>query len=828
MDPRQFLDRFLAAETEAEAIEVLDAAGYWNDPSVWRLYGDDESNYSTVGNQQSYAINAVGELVTNSTDALLQQECWLSGVNPEDKTAAPSTMKDAFARFIKPPTPLTATAPVAAPVTRKRRRKTTRGSRPPLNQISPPAKSLTDWPKEERRRYAEDHLTIAATQDDQRSTNLSLTIVDAGEGQTPDDIPTTFCSLSKSNKVKVDFLQGKFNMGSTGVLSFCGTQGFKLILTRRNPALLPSGHTARDTEWGFTITRLERPTADRRTSRVTYLAPVPVPGDKNTTLSFAADTLPLLPQGGRGKDVAEPYVRALSHGTLVKLYDYRFEGQSGLATTSAGRSDKGMCKALEAALPEMLLPAVVYECRSKFVGRHTNHYSTAIGALNHLKSGGRVAGSANTDIEAGPFTSDITLEGHTARMLTYVLKDDKAAKYRPPSGTKAVFFMVNGQTHAVRNRRFFAARSVGLKDLEDNLLVYVDCSNLTRSQIEDLFMANREQLRGTAIREMLIGEIRTALADRAELQDLATDARQRRRKSSTERASLNTQWDHRQGLLWDLLPEGPSPHLGSNGNGANGHGHTTPVPQVPYVGKSVPTYWRWAATQSSVLSRKAQLGTQVSLSYETDAANDYFSRQQNPGKISFAITDSSGRSVPVRRADHLSNGRGRVVFVVSATASPNTTFKATVTISGSHGLTLTQLSATVTAVSKQKTKSRPKKQTPLPQGPHVAIQLVSSPDWTAHRFTEQSVASVTEDPSSGTVVYVNIDNHALCRALQHHATLDASKLQNQYATSVAAHAVSLLVANGTNGDSDDTEPDCVAVLEKQAPAFAAAAVEALA
>ena len=39
------------------------------------------------------------------------------------------------------------------------------------------------------------------------------TIVDEGEGQRPLDFGATFCSLVRSNKLRIPFVQGKFNMG---------------------------------------------------------------------------------------------------------------------------------------------------------------------------------------------------------------------------------------------------------------------------------------------------------------------------------------------------------------------------------------------------------------------------------------------------------------------------------------------------------------------------------------------------------------------------------------------------------------------------------------
>lgn len=52
----------------------------------------------------------------------------------------------------------------------------------------------------------------------------SYTIVDKGEGQTPQRMPATLLSLPSSGKpykAKIPFVQGVFNIGGTGVLPFC-------------------------------------------------------------------------------------------------------------------------------------------------------------------------------------------------------------------------------------------------------------------------------------------------------------------------------------------------------------------------------------------------------------------------------------------------------------------------------------------------------------------------------------------------------------------------------------------------------------------------------
>ena len=44
---------------ENEVVKKLKNSGYWDDYKFWHAYGDNENNYSTIGNQQSKADAAL-------------------------------------------------------------------------------------------------------------------------------------------------------------------------------------------------------------------------------------------------------------------------------------------------------------------------------------------------------------------------------------------------------------------------------------------------------------------------------------------------------------------------------------------------------------------------------------------------------------------------------------------------------------------------------------------------------------------------------------------------------------------------------------------------
>ncbi|MCL8001031.1 hypothetical protein M8994_22830, partial [Brucella sp. 21LCYQ03] len=149
-----------------------------------------ENNYGVIENQQASPIAALIEKITNSIDATLMRRCYEANIDPKSDDA-PKTMEEARERFFPHYKNWDLTGP--------------RKSQAKNIQI------LADGPK----------------------LNSSLTIYDNGEGQHPKDLEDTFLSLLRGNKNEIHFVQGKYNMGGSGAIIFCGKKGYQLIGSRR-------------------------------------------------------------------------------------------------------------------------------------------------------------------------------------------------------------------------------------------------------------------------------------------------------------------------------------------------------------------------------------------------------------------------------------------------------------------------------------------------------------------------------------------------------------------------------------------------------------------
>ncbi len=83
----------LEADTEREIISILQEKGIWNNSIYWKVFDNNENNYSTIGAQQANPVAALVEKVINSIDAVLMRECIVRGIKPRLCKMHPKTWR---------------------------------------------------------------------------------------------------------------------------------------------------------------------------------------------------------------------------------------------------------------------------------------------------------------------------------------------------------------------------------------------------------------------------------------------------------------------------------------------------------------------------------------------------------------------------------------------------------------------------------------------------------------------------------------------------------------------------------------------------------------
>lgn len=389
-------------------------------PNYWKPYGANFNNAGTFENQQSSPENALVEKLTNSIDAILMKECMVRGIDPKDKTDAnvPQTINAATKLF--------------------------------FNVDNGKWENII---ASDRNKIAQD-IQIILTED-RKTPNVA--IYDNGEGQNPSNFENTFLSIARGNKNDVPFVQGKYNMGSTGSLVFCGEKHrYQMIISRRNPNLNDS-----DGLIGFTLVRRH------------ILTPEEEPKYKLTWYEYLVieDKIPSINETTLDLGLNKTL---FSSGSVVKLYSYQLTRPSD-ATLDLWRE-------LNPLLFETALPILIYENRG-FGG----HSSTKPMLGNRT----RLALDSNEHIE---FQKSFQINVFNSNIPIQVYIFNRKTKNTEFILGKSVIYTLNGQTQGSETKSFIS-QDLGFRNLREYMLVCVDCSQIGTTARQELFMASRDRLK---------------------------------------------------------------------------------------------------------------------------------------------------------------------------------------------------------------------------------------------------------------------------------------------------------------------------------------------
>ena len=585
--------KLLRADSEEEVISRLKTAGYWDDRKCWRLYGDNPNNRGTAGAQQAHSDAALVEKLVNSIDATLMNQCLIRGIDPTSKYA-PSSMREAVIKF--------------------------------YDEDAEPesiyAGRFSFWADNKITQIARD-LTISATGLPAKKGDPCFTIVDKGEGQTPEMFPYTLLTLSESNKKQISFVQGAFSMGGTGVLRFCGEKKMQLFISRRNPYLVNQKQKyPSDKQWGFTIVR-RNCSVDMEAAFYEYLAPYQSESGDGTmgVLRFTSESLPVFPEKN------DAYVRHSEWGTVVKLYEYSCVG---FGKSSVHRKD-GLTARLQLRLPRPGLPIRSYECRRAYGGEKDRSYEYNVtGIIYRIEQSRKKEENLEAKIDF-----PIHIEKEVINVTVYVFKKDKHKTFKKNEG---VLFLFNGQTQGHLTQAFFASDRVGLSYIQESLLVVVDCSNLGPINQDELFMSNRFTLVKTKFTEKVKIALVEQLRENQTLRELKNKRRQEQLKSKLDDQKpledVLRKILKKNKVLAALFAMGP--RLSNPYNVKNVESSDT-----AFIGKRFPEFFKFKGKDIGYeFIKNCHKNMRFQLTFETDAEDEYFSREVEQGEFKlFQIRD---------------------------------------------------------------------------------------------------------------------------------------------------------------------------------------------
>lgn len=451
MDMKETCLHILAAESEAEVQKIVRSVPEMRDKHNWKPLDGRDTNFNVTSNQASDGGKALTELMTNMVDAVLMKHAHEKGINPKGP-GAPRTMYEAVDRLIK----------------------NMDGGK--LINCEP------DWLRE----FARKNLAIGVSGAKSKSKGQPCyTFADNGEGQHPENFEKTFLSLSAGTKKDIPFVQGKYNMGSSGVLSFCGDHWFKLIISRRHDK---SG------AWGWTLMRRRPGNRDALPVAEYFIA------QEGGIPAFHEDILHPFRIGD-----GNPYERvALQTGTIIKLFDYQI--------STRFLNFKSSRYALNENLVETILPFRIFDFRQ--TPRQKHGYDRLHGVesdrfygMEYLllrshredssESDGKEEIAAKDEIHVGEFSNK---EMGKISIRAILLKANIPGWLKPTTSRNRVFHAVNGQVQ-FKETRGYLTQSCGFPALKDRVVIFVDASHLSFAAHNDIWKGDRENIRNTRVGE---------------------------------------------------------------------------------------------------------------------------------------------------------------------------------------------------------------------------------------------------------------------------------------------------------------------------------------
>ena len=575
--------KLLYANTEAEVSEIINSHADMKNDSNWHPIDDRDTNRNVVGNQSSNGGKAATELITNMVDSMLTKRCLEEGIDPKSDEA-PSTMYNAVDKFIE------------------------------NLQGGKIIKADDSW----LRKYSSENLVIGVVGARKGEKRPCYVFCDNGEGQHPKDFKGTFLSLSAKNKSQIKFVQGKYNMGSSGVLSFCGKCWYKLIISRRY---------TKDGEWGWTLIRKNTPEAGLPYAEYYALGKEIQSVEKSQIFPFKISS-------------GEKFEQfSLESGTIIKLYDYNL-----------GKKYKklnGIREVFNENIVETILPFRIMDFRAtpdkKRGGRRAmgiderSFYGMEFSLQRHTHGEDEDDNGDRAEIE--PEDKNIMhIATHKSVELgeitiTAIALKKGFGKSNWGESFARVFHHINGQVQ-YKNQRGFLTQC-GFPALKDRVVIFVDASKLTDASHHSIWKGDRESIYEIDTGDDYMDRVKEAIKKSKDLREL----HHRIAKEELESVARDSSKELIQDLVKRdknllLLLDGKTPDvpLGKVPQ-------SQPLPQRGDL-RYNPTYVK---IKRSSRKYKLPINRMCLIECETDAEDVFFIRADNRGFLLFSGDKPTGK-----------------------------------------------------------------------------------------------------------------------------------------------------------------------------------------
>ncbi len=624
-----------------------------------------------------------------------------------------------------------------------------------------------------RARIAE-NVMLVATGGKRSGVNPSYSIIDSGEGQSPSAFANTFLSLNRGNKSRVHFVQGKFGMGGTGVFRFGSPEhNLQLVISKKDPAISTSFKKDDSDYWGFTIIRRKSPSGQMRSSIFTYLAP------DGKVPAFKADSLPLLP--GEYPDM---YSKPMKHGSFIKIYEYEL---TGLKTNV--KFD--LYYRLSLLMPNIALPITLYERRPGYRGE--SHHIVLSGLSVRLDEDKR------ENLEEGfPSSGELRVRGESMDFLIYAFRKGQREKYARNEG---IIFSVNGQAHGFIPKSFFDRKAVKMSYLSDSILVIVDCSKINRRMQEDLFMNSRDRLGGGPIQDEIETKLEEIISNHPGLRAL----RDSRRREEIENKLQDSK--PLADVIENIIKQSPTlSKLFIQGvRIKNPFGLVESKTKGEFKPKRFPTYFKLSKEYLASSPKRCPSNRKFRIQFETDAGNDYFNRDREPGEFILTAGGAPVKDFSVNLWNGLASLNAELPDGVNV--GDKLVFETKV-MDNSRVDPFSNEFHVLVGEPEEKKPSKPGQRKPNSDGDDdtdmrqqpsyldlpnmVELRKADGERWSSHFADDADALSVRDAGEGGFDFYLNMDNVYLLTEAKGNTKMDPKLLEARYKYGMVLIGVSLL------------------------------------
>ena len=754
---KNFCLKIIKTENAEGIVGLLKKENLWNDMSSWRYYGDKSNNISVINNQAPDATKALVEKIANSFDARLMLESRKRGIDPKGKNT-PKNIKEAMQKFFYED------------------------------------KKFTNFMS------LENENAIFATNTREKPC---ISIVDKGEGQTPDMVPDTFLSLNKENKEGILFTQGRYNQGGAGALNFC-QNGISVILTRRCPEI-NQNKSGNNDNWSLTITR-QVSAKERKLPEPCYMYLAPIKNKPyNKILSFKADSLKLFPKN------MEPYKKEINYGTLIKFYGYKMKGaQTNIVIDFMYHT--------EIMMPDSVMPLRLHECRENYkgTGKNFREQVTSLQGFMYRNSSGK-------SIEEGfPLKEVIEFMGYRLEVNIYAFKYDPKQNFakRRKRKNEGIVFCLGGQHYGEYSSDFFRRKNVGLDYLKDDLIVIINCTGIDGDLKNKLFKTDKATIIDSQESKDLEEQIEDLLENNEQLLELKNIRRKQKvdeqlkdEKPFEDLLDKVIKKNPALAALFDIGPRLSNPWAKQK-SGSNKDKVKTKLQYYP-------SFFRFQKKleEKEIYNRDGNINKRLRFDFETDAENDYFLREIDRGEYSLEmnLVKKSNEHVTIKKEDqvfsqYLKDGKWLVSVKVPDQAEVGDKLELIYNINDDQNNDGWSLKSIVTIISpnqKRKTKKKKKKNNNQNKGDLdqptgfslPVVTWVKREKWAEHDFNDVSALKIIKADSkeiNGKVVenwdfYLNRDNKYLENELKtNKKDLHEEIILNRYKLAIVFFSLSLI------------------------------------